>query len=433
MKVEIEEVSPILKKLRFELPPELYKKALDRAYDKLNKKVQIKGFRKGKVPRSILEKHYSGETEMDAVGDLVDQSYREAIQEHGIPAIAMPKISDLKAEPGQPFTFTAEVEVQPKVETKNYTKLKLKKPKIEVSAEELDKELHAVQKAHAQWVPAAEGSAVQAGHQVTIHYHGTVDGTAFEGGSAQNVLVDVGAGRYLPDFEQGLIGMKKGESKDAAVQFPADYSHEPLRGKLAHFKLDLIEIKEEVLPPLDDEFAKDIGRFETLEQVKDQLKEHLLKGKESHLRGELFKQILDHLIRENPFELPEGMIERELDYMLHTLEDQLRQQGLSLEKLGMSAEDYRAKNREEAVRRIKGFLLFDSIALQNQLEVTEEEMQARMAEIAERHRQPVEAIRRHYQEHDLLRSLYNQILEEKTLDFLILQADVQEVSTRDLK
>ncbi|MFO1464347.1 MAG: trigger factor [bacterium] len=426
MKVQIEEVSPIRKKMHFELPPEAFQKALDRAYDKLKKKVQIKGFRKGKVPRSILEKYYKAQTEMETVSDLIDKSYRDAIQEHAIPAVEMPKISDLKVEADQPITFTAEVEVQPKVETKDYLKIKLKKPNTQVTDEELEGELKALQKAHAQKVPAAEGAEAKEGHQATIHYAGTVEGQAFEGGTAQNVLVDLGAGRYLPDFEKGILGMKKGESRDIPVQFPEDYSHEPLRGKLAQFKIDLVELKEESLPTLDDEFAKDLGQFETLAQVKEQLRDHMQKNKEGQARGELFNQVLEHLIAKNPFEVPEAMIGRELDYMLHTLQNQLKQQGLSLEKLGMTPEDYRVRNREEAIRRIKGFLLFDSIALQNQLEVTEEEMQAKMAHLAAQYKQPVEAIYRYYQEHNMLRPLFNQILEEKTLDYLIGQADITE-------
>ncbi|HEX5035261.1 MAG TPA: trigger factor [bacterium] len=427
MKVQIEDISPIKKKIAFEVEPEAYQKALDKAYDKLKKKVSIKGFRKGKVPRSILEKYYRSQTEMETVSELIDKSYKEAITEHHIHAVDMPKISDLKVEGDKPITFTAEVEIQPKVETKDYLKIKLKRPKLEVTDEELDKELKALQKAHAQRVPAAEGTAVADGHQVTINYAGTVDGVPFEGGSAKDQVVDVGAGRYLVDFEKGLIGMKRGEAKEVPVQFPADYGHEPLQGKLASFRLEVQEIKEESLPPLDDEFAKDLGQFQTFEEVKNSLKDHMLKAKEQQSRGELFTQVLEHLIAKNPFDIPEGMISRELDYMQSALDQQLKQQGLTMDKLGVTPQDYREKNREEAIRRIKGFLLFDSIALQNQLEVTEEELQAKLAEVAQRYKQPVEAIHRYYQEHNLIRPLFNQILEEKTLSFLLDKAEIKEI------
>jgi len=426
VKVQIEDISPIKKKIQFEVEPEAYRKALDKAYEKLKKKVNIKGFRKGKVPRSILEKYYRSQTEMETVSEIIDKSYKDAITEHHIHAVDMPKISDLKVEGDQPITFTAEVEIQPKIETKDYLKIKLKRPKVEVPDEDLEKELKALQKAHAQRVPAAEGTVIADGHQVTLHYTGTIDGVPFEGGTAKDQVIDVGAGRYLPEFEAGLLGMKKGESRDVPVRFPDDYGHEPLKGKQANFKLEVTEVKEESLPALDDEFAKDLGQFETFAEVKAQLKDHMLKSKEQQGRGDLFNQVLEHLIAKNPFDIPEGMISRELDYMLQALEGQLKQQNLTLDKLGVTPQDYREKNREEAIRRIKGFLLFDSIALQNQLEVTEEELQVKLAEVAQRYNQPVEAIQKYYQDNNLIRPLFNQILEEKTLNFLLEKAEIKE-------
>jgi trigger factor len=399
---------------------------LDQAYDKLRKKAQIKGFRKGKAPRGILEKHYGAQTHMDTISHLIDHSYQRAIQEHHIPAVALPKIEDLKMEDGQPITYTAEVEVQPQVEAKDYLNIKLEKNKLEVSDAELEAELKAIQKAHAQRVPVAEDKVAEAGHIATIDYHGTVDGVPFEGGSAKFVQIELGAGRYLPDFEAGLLGMKKGEAREVNVDFPQDYGHEPLRGKKAVFRLELHELKEEALPALDDEFAKDIGNYESLEQIKTQLREHMLKAKESSERGELFKQIIDHLLEKNNFEIPEAMVDRELDYMLKTVREQLNQQEMSLEKLGLTEADWRAKSRGEAVRRIKGFLLFDSIAAQNQLEVTDADLEQKLSEIAQRYKQPVEAIKKYYEEHQLIRPLFNQVLEEKTLDFLISKAKIVE-------
>lgn len=429
MKVQIEDISPIKKKLHIEVSVEDFHKALEQAYNKLKKNVQIKGFRKGKVPRNILEKYYGPQTHLETTSELVDRSYREAIQEHAIPAVDLPKISDLKMEENQPITFTAEIEVQPHIEAKDFLNIKLEKNKLEVSEEEMDRELKGIQKAHAQRVPVAEGGVAAKAHLATIDYLGTVDGVPFEGSAAQNVTLELGAGRYLPDFEAGIMGMKKGETRDIDVHFPADYGHEPLRDKPAKFKIDLHELKEEALPALDDEFAKDLGKYETLEQIKSELKEHMLKSKEAQERGELFTQVLRHLIEKNPFEIPQAMVERELDFMLKTVKDQLNQQGMTMEKLGMTEPDYRAKNREEAVRRIKGFLLFDSIAAQNQLEVKEEDLEKRMSEFAVKYKQPVEAIRHYYQEHGLLRPLYNQILEEKTLDFLISKAKIVERKT----
>jgi len=426
MKIQIDDISPIKKKLSIEVPRADFEKALDRAYNKLKKKAQIKGFRKGKVPRSILEKYYGAQTHMETVSELVDHSYQEAIAQHHISAVDMPKISELKMEDNQPISFIAEVDVQPKVEAKDYLDIKLEKKKLEVTEEELNAELAALQKAHAQRVPVADDKPAEVGHLAVIDYSGTIDGVLFDGSAAKQVQVELGKGRYLKDFEEGIIGMKKGESKDIQVHFPADYGHEPLRDKTAVFRIDVHELKEESLPKLDDEFAKDLGNYQGLDQVKQELSEHMMKSKESVERGELFKQILDHLIAKNPFEIPPSMVERELDYMLKNVKDQLNQQGVSLDKLGITEPDWREKNRDEAVKRINGFLLFDSIAAQNNLEVSEQDLHEKLSGIAQKYKQPVEAIQRYYQEHNLIRPLFNQVLEEKTLEFLIGKAKISE-------
>lgn len=426
MKVQIEDISPIKKKLRFEVPEAEYKQALDTAYEKLKKKVQIKGFRKGKVPRNILEKYYGAKTSMEAVSELVDKSYREAIEKNAILAVGMPNISDLKVEDHSPLKFSAEVEVQPKVEAKHFDKIKLDSKKPVVTEEELETEMKALQKAHAQWVPEAEGSAAETGHTVTINFVGTIGSVAFEGGSGENVQVPLGQNRFLPDFEKGMIGMKKGESKEFPVNFPENYGAQNLAGQTAQFRIEMLEIKKEELPKLDDEFAKDLGKYESLTKVKEEIRERMLKAKEGENRGELFKQVLEHLIKKNSFELPEAMVERELDYLWRTVLQQLHQQRLTPEQVGISEQEYRAKNREEATRRIKGFLLFDSIAKQNNLEVQESEIDEKLTEIAQGYQQPMEAIKNFYREQNLIRPLYNQLLEQKTLDFIISKAKISE-------
>lgn len=426
MKVQIEDISPIKKKLSFEVPRENYQKALDEAYEKLKKKVEIKGFRKGKVPREILEKYYGSRTSMETVSDLVDKSYREAIQTHSILAVGMPNISDLKVEEKSPVKFVAEVEVQPEVETKHFDKIKLKKPKLSVEEKELDAELKALQKAQAQWIPEGEGVAAAPGHAVSINFKGLLGGKPFEGGQGENVQVHLGQNRFLPDFEKGILGMKKGESKAFELTFPRDYGAKDLAGKTVTFHVELLEIKREEVPTLDDEFAKDIGKYESLAAVKKDIEERLLKAKESQQRGDLFKQILDHLIQKNAFDLPEAMIDRELEYLWRNVLQQLHQQRLTPDQVGINEKDYREKNRGEAIRRIKGFLLFDSIAKQSQLEVQEAEIDEKLEEIAKEYRQPTEAVKKFYQEQNLIRPLYNQILEQKTLDLILSKAKISE-------
>ncbi len=424
MKVEIEDLSPIKKKMKIEVPHESYQEALERAYRKLNKTVQIKGFRKGKVPRPILEKYYGSRTAMETVSDLVDKSYRDAIQANAIMAVGLPQISDLKVEENAPITFSAEVEVQPKVVAKDYEGIALKKNPVSVSEEDLDNELKALQKSQAQWTPVAESVTAEEGHLVTVNYVGTLEGKEFPGGSAQNVEIPLGLKRFLPDFEKGIVGTAKGASSEFDVAFPEDYGVESLRGKTAHFVVELLEIKQENLPTLDDEFAKDLGAYETLEQIKAEIREKLTKFREEQERVSLFKQVIDHLLAKNEFEIPHAMIHRELDFMWNSVLQQMKQQGVTPDQVGVTAEEYHRQNHGEAERRIKAFLLFDAVAVANQLEVKSEEMEARLAQVAAEHHQPLEAVRRFYEQQNLLRPLFNQILEEKTLDFILSKANI---------
>lgn len=426
MKVQIEDISPIKKKLCFEVPEAAYQEALNQAYEKLKKKVQIKGFRKGKVPRPILEKYYGAKTSMETVSDLVDKSYRQAVSEHDIRAVGMPNISDLKIEENNPVTFTAEVEVQPEVTAKNFEKIKLKKKKVQVERSELETELKALQKAHAQWVPEAEGVKSKEGHTVTIDFEGFLDGVPFEGGKGSNVQVTLGAGHFLPDFEKGILDTAKGETKEFDVAFPPEYGVEQLKGRTARFKMTLIEIKREDLPELDDDFAKDLGTHNSLKDLEAAIEKRLADAKEKEQRGDLFNQVIDHLIAKNKFELPQAMVDRELDYMWRNVLQQLHQQKLTPAQVGIQEAEWRAKTRDEAVRRIKGFLLFDSIAVQNKLEVQEPEVEEKFGELAQAYGQPVDVIKKFYQEQNLVRPLYNQILEEKTLDFILEKAKISE-------
>ncbi|MCB1215695.1 MAG: trigger factor, partial [Deltaproteobacteria bacterium] len=271
MNIQVEALSPIKKQISFEIPRASYEQALDKAYQKLGKTTQIKGFRKGKVPREILEKYYGARTQMETVSHLIDESYQKALQEHQIPAVDRPQIKDLdmeSLEKGEPLKFKAEVEIQPKVEAKDYEKIKIKKEKVELTQEEMERELQGIQKAFASFVPLSEGAKAEKGHRVTVNFKGTLEGELFEGGSAEGVALVLGAGRYLPDFEEGILGHQVGETFTADVKFPENYGAENLQGKTAQFEFELLELKKEELPPVDDELAKDVGKFETLEELK---------------------------------------------------------------------------------------------------------------------------------------------------------------------
>jgi len=230
MKVTVEEISPIKKKLLIEVSPEEFKEEVEKAYQKLAKKVSIKGFRKGHVPRSILEQYYKAQTESDVFTHLVEDSYARALREQNLDPVGPPHISDLKKEDSQPISYAADVEVRPTVQLKKYKEIPLKKPPVEVAEEELSKEMEALRHAHAQITPIPEETAVQSGHIAIVDFIGRLGDQPFQGGEGKGVMIEVGSGRFLKDFEEGLIGMKKGETETVPVKFPSDYPSPELAG-----------------------------------------------------------------------------------------------------------------------------------------------------------------------------------------------------------
>lgn len=431
MKAQVEAVSPIKKKLAIEVEPEDYKKELESAYRKLQKQVQIKGFRKGKVPREILEKHYKDRTESEVLTQLLEQSYVWALGHHQIVPVSQPKISDLK-NIEQGLSYVAEVEVKPEISAKDYKGIHLEKMPVEVSEEEITRELEALRSAHAQITPLAEGTAVQKGHIALIDFEGKIEGQPFAGGEGKGVSVEVGAKRFLEDFEQGLLGMKKGERKTVDVKFPKEYPSADLAGKTAQFEMMLNDIKEKILPELSDDFARDLGNFESLAQVTDKLKEHMSHQKEVAAKSDLSRQILDHLIKGNPFDVPDSMVEMELDSMLENAKRQLQQQRLTLEQTGMTVETFRSQNQEASLRRVKAFLIFDAIAKAENIQVSVDEIRNRIAQIAQSIGQAAEVVESHYHKNNMLHMLQAQISEEKILDFLMSQSKIEEVKKRKL-
>lgn len=429
MKAQVEEISPIKKKLSIEVEPEDYKKELDATYRKLQKQVEIKGFRKGKVPREVLEKYYKDKAESDVLTHLLEHSYVWALTENKITPVAQPKISDLK-NIGQGLTYVAEVEIKPQIEIKKYKEIKLEKMSVEVSDEELSKELEALRNSHAQISPVAEGTSIAKGHIAVIDFLGKIDDKAFSGGEGKGVSVEVGAKRFLEDFEEALFGMKKGESKNAKVKFPKEYPAADLAGKTAQFEITVNDIKEKILPELNDDFARDLGNFESLAQVKDKLKEHMGQQKEAHAKSDLSQQILDHLIKENSFEVPDSMVEMELDSMLENARRQLEQQRLTFEQAGITVEGFRQQNREASLRRVKAFLLFDALAKAENIQVAVDEIRNRIGQIAQSIGQSLEVVEQHYYKNNMLHMLQAQILEEKVLDFLISQSKIDEVKSK---
>ena len=423
----VEEISPIKKKIEVEVPPEWIGEELSKAYKEIGKKAKIKGFRPGKVPREILEKHYESEANEQTIRQLVERAYPEAVRTLGIIPVSYPQISVTKFVPKETVSFEATVETKPEVgEVKGHQGLKLTKTKLEANDEEMDQRLKAIQESLARLVPVEEKKTPKKGDVIFINYEALLEGKAFKGNKVDNYQVELGASRLLPEFEEEILKMKVGENKTIQATLPEDYSDKKFAGKKMTYNVSLQEVKKKVIPEADDELAKSMGEYQTIQEVKDKIREDILKSKEAVEKTKLKKQVIEKLLKKNKFDLPEGMVQAELDSMFRNFTEHLQSQGVSLEQAGVNQEDFFTKNKEEARLRIYGMLFFEAIAKAEGMSVTDEELNKKLEEIAKASHQPLANVQKYYQDNNMMGYLQAVLGEEKTLDFVLTNAKIKE-------
>lgn len=431
MTVKVENISSIKKKLTFEVPAETVNAEIEKAYQKIAKSAKIKGFRPGKAPRSVVEKHYAPQMEEQVLGRLINDSYFKALVEHRVAAITDPEIVESSPlQKGQAFTYQAHVEIKPEVEVKDYAGLTLQKEKFEADPTVVDTRLDEMLAGRAQ-MQVSERDAAQSGDQVIIDFEGFVDGVAFDGGKAAGHQLELGSGSFIPGFEEQLEGMKRGEEKEIEVSFPAEYGNKELAGKPSVFKVKLHEIKEKVVPELNDDFAKGFG-LESLAELREKLEENHRTQEQNRIDGDLREKLMEALIERNPMEVPEAMVSSQLDYMLGNIRNRLQQQGMSLEMMGMNEESFKQMYRETAVAQVKGSLLLEGVARQEKLSADPSEVDGKLEEIAKMSNAPLDAVKKYYASDEARRGLMSQIVEEKAMRLLLDKSTVEEVTKDQL-
>ncbi|OEU50288.1 MAG: trigger factor [Desulfuromonadales bacterium C00003096] len=426
MNVKVEDISSVKKQLSFEVPAGRVDEEIESAYKKLAKTAKIKGFRQGKVPRPVLERHYAASVESQVLERLVSDSYFTAIKEEKILAVSGPEITDGGTlEKGKVYTFQAQVEVQPEVEAKDYLELPLKKETFKDDETVVGARLEEMRLGNAK-LETTDREEAQSGDTVIIDFEGFINGVAFENGAAENHSLDLGSNTFIPGFEEQLVGMKLGEEKEVAVTFPLDYGKKDLAGQDATFKVKIKEIKEKVLPELDDEFAAQVG-LASLEDLRNRVKEAHESQERSRIEQEFRDQLVDALLERNPFEVPDSMIQSQLDHMQENLANRMQSQGMSLEAMGLTPDSFKEIYREVAVKQVKGNLLLEAIALQESIQVEESEIQEKLEEIAEKHNASKEMVMNFYADESKRRGLVGQLAEEKVIHFLTGRANLEMV------
>lgn len=431
MNVQVEDVSSIKKKISVEVSADRVSEEIAKTYKKIAKSAKIKGFRQGKVPMSVVEKYYADQMQQEVIGRLINESYYKALVDHKVPAISDPSIEDSSVlEKDKPFTFEAHVEVKPEIEAKDFKGLELQKEIFEFDEQVVEDRLNEMLTSRASQ-EVVERDDAQSGDFVTIDFEGFVDGVAFDGGAAQDHVLELGSGSFIPGFEDQLIGMKRGEEKEIEVTFPEEYGNKDLAGKLSTFKVALKEIKEKKVPELDDEFAKGFGA-DSAADLREKVTESYKQQETSRVEEDLKERLITALVNNNEVEVPATMIERQLDFMHKNITNRLRQQGMTLEMMGMNDDAFRAMYRETAIKQVQGSLLLEAVGQQENISVDESEIDGRLEEIAEMANAPLDEVKKYYAGEEARRNLLAQIEEEKVITYLLGQSKVEEVSKEAL-
>lgn len=371
---------------------------LEAAFKKVVTKVNVPGFRKGKMPRAMFEKRFGVESlYQDAIDILLPDAYANAIEETGIEPVDRPEIDVEQIEKGKSFIFKATVTVKPEVKLGDYKGLEVEKVETEVTEEDVANELKTLQERQAELVIKEEGKA-ENGDTVVMDFEGFVDGEAFEGGKAENYSLELGSGQFIPGFEEQLVGLATGEEKDVEVSFPEEYHATELAGKPAVFKVKIHEIKGKELPALDDEFAKDVDEeVETLDALKEKIKNRLVDSKKHEAEHHVRDTVVEKAAANAEIDLPAVMIDTEVDRMMQEFEQRLQMQGMNLELYfqfsGQDQNALREQMKEEGEKRVRVSLTLEEIAKAENIEVAEEEVEAELSKMAEMYNMTVENIK----------------------------------------
>ena len=387
MSVKVEKLEHNMAKLTIEVPTEELEKAVEKVYQSQKKNISIPGFRKGKVPRAMVEKMYGAEVfYQDAANEIIPDAYEAALKEVEEEIVSMPEVDVVQMKKGEPFIFTAEVALKPEVKLGQYKGVEVDKIDVTVSDEEVEAEIEKEREKNARTVEVTD-RAVKDGDTVSLDFEGFVDGAAFEGGKGENYPLTIGSGAFIPGFEEQLVGTEIGADVEGNVTFPEDYQADNLAGKAAVFKCKVNEIKEKQLPEVDDEFASEVSAFDTLEAYKADLKQNLEDKKFKEAKSAKTDAVIDAIIASSEMDIPEAMIKTEQRQMLNDFAQRMQMQGLSMEQYfqftGTTADMLMEQSKPQAEQRIKTSLVIDAIVAAENIEATEEEFAEELKTMAE--------------------------------------------------
>ncbi|CAB1063945.1 Cell division trigger factor (EC [Olavius sp. associated proteobacterium Delta 1] len=429
MQVSVEDINSVKKTLHIEIPEADVASELDKAYNELKKRAKVKGFRPGKVPRSVVVRLFKKDVHADVTSKLIQSSFMDALKETDLNIVGTPQVNPPELQDSGPYNYDATVEISPEIEDIDYKGLTLKRTNYKISDEEVDTQLKMLQKNMAQHQKVEAARPAQDGDFVLIDYEGFKDGRPFaETAKTENFNLKIGEGPIIKDFDDQLVGLQPGDSKEFAVKFPADYFNDKLKDLEISFQVTLNEIREEVLPAIDDVLAKKAGQYESLDDLKKIITENLEQGYAKRVDQELNEQIFTHLIEKSDFEVPDAMVDMELEGIVNEAERSFAYRNITLEEMGLSKESIAEKYRDTALKQVKRHLILGKMIKQEELALSDDELEDALNEMATSFNQPVAEIKTYYdQNKDKLEYFKHTILEKKAIKLIIDTSKIEDV------
>lgn len=428
MKTTLEDISAVKKKLLIEIESPEVDKKLNEAYRDLGRQAKIPGFRPGKVPRKILEGRFGNQVLEDVIKGLISETFPQAINEVKAFPLGPPLLEKETLKQGQNFKYSAVMEVRPQFEVKDYLGIDVEKEKFSVTDEDVREQLEQIRESNGKLTSVEKQRPVQKNDYVVLDYEGFVDDSPLEGIKAPNFLLKVGSNDFHPKFEESLIGLNKESETEIIVDFEETYRHSKLAGKSVKFKTKITDIKEMVLPDLNDEFAKNLGaEFKDIEDLKDKVRESMTAQVKKRIDRDLKQRLIDKISEGVDLELPQVLVDSEIDYAFQTLKQNLIRSGSNLENAGFSEDKLRQDFKPASEKRVKDMLVLGEIAKLEEITVEEEDLTEGYKDLAASMGQDPETLRKYYEARNLVDSLKEKLLEEKTLNYLVEHANITEV------
>ncbi len=425
--IKVEDISQVKKKISFEIPWASVKEELDSVYRDISKKAKIKGFRPGKVPRKVLENFFKADAEGETITNIVNKYYWPALDDRGIVTLSRPEIEQNGLKEDSDFSFCASFETEPDIEPQGYKGMDLEKTNILVSESDMEKRLQEIRKMFATMQDVTEDRSAIMGDFVTIDFAGTLDGVSLPELKSDNHLLELGSQRFIPGYEEQIVGMKNGDTKDVKVTFPADYHEAKMAGKEVTFEVTLKGLKEQKLPEIDENFIKNFDKYNTLDDLKNDVRKSLEEQCKRQSDSQMQDKIIEAVLQANEFEAPPSLVERQIYYMINDTQKRMRQAGMDEKNAMELSIRMHDQFKKDAEKTVKSFLLLKKIGVKEAIDATDDDIDNHIKELALIHHTEYDVVKGAYDDEERMNNLKSELINKKVFDFIEREANIKVV------